>query len=67
MSYEDPSPIDINIKRTSFISLGGVTERVSWDDLTAPGGRALSLWLTPETTGFNFWASTYATNRNNND
>jgi hypothetical protein len=29
--------------------MGGVTEKASFEDMGAPGGRSLSLWLTPET------------------
>jgi len=47
--------------------MGGITERASFEDMGAPGGRSLSLWLTPETQGRNLHATTYATNRNNNN
>jgi len=69
MSYEEPSPVNLGRKRGNFIGIAGVTERETWDDLSQPGGRALSLWLTPENhaSGKNFWVSTYATNRGNND
>jgi hypothetical protein len=48
-SYEDPSSGDLGNKRGSYTALGGVTERTSFEDMGAPGGRSLSLWLTPET------------------
>jgi hypothetical protein len=48
-SYEDPSLGDLGNKRGSYTGLAGITERTSWEDMSAPGGRSLSLWLTPET------------------
>ena len=57
----------MNVKRSSYTPLGGVTERTTYEDASVPGSRALGVWLTPESAGRALHVSTYATNRNNNN
>ena len=49
-SYLDPAPSNIQVKRTSFTPIGGVTDGSTW---TYEPTCALGLYLTPETSGKN--------------